>query len=118
MALGATVAASGGACLAMAESQSVAVLLVEGLAVASGILLTIGLLTPAASGLVGLGALAVAFVPGASMGSPCLPPPPASTLMAISGAAVMLTGPGAFSVDARLFGRREIVIPHERPGGP
>jgi hypothetical protein len=25
----------------------------------------------------------------------------------------MLLGPGALSVDARLFGRREIVIPHQ-----
>jgi hypothetical protein len=27
-------------------------------------------------------------------------------------AAVLCLGPGAFSVDARLFGRREVIIPH------
>lgn len=27
--------------------------------------------------------------------------------------AIALIGPGAFSVDARLFGRREILIPHD-----
>lgn len=27
--------------------------------------------------------------------------------------AVLLLGPGAFSIDARLFGRREIIIPHD-----
>jgi|SRR5215813_479651 len=29
-------------------------------------------------------------------------------------AAILFLGPGAFSVDARLFGRREILIPHAR----
>jgi hypothetical protein len=33
-------------------------------------------------------------------------------LMTIVAAAVAFLGPGAFSVDARLFGRREIIIPH------
>jgi hypothetical protein len=28
-------------------------------------------------------------------------------------AALVLLGPGAFSLDAHLFGRREIMIPHE-----
>jgi uncharacterized membrane protein YphA (DoxX/SURF4 family) len=31
--------------------------------------------------------------------------------LSIMSAALVLLGPGAFSVDARLFGRREIVIP-------
>jgi hypothetical protein len=37
----------------------------------------------------------------------------AFNLAAISGALVLL-GPGAFSLDARLFGRREIIIPDGR----
>ena len=37
----------------------------------------------------------------------------AFNLAAIS-AALVLLGPGAFSLDARLFGRREIVIPEGR----
>jgi hypothetical protein len=37
----------------------------------------------------------------------------AFNLAAISGALVLL-GPGAFSLDARLFGRREIIIPEGR----
>ena len=37
----------------------------------------------------------------------------ALNLAAIS-AALVLLGPGAFSVDARLFGRREIIIPEGR----
>jgi hypothetical protein len=37
----------------------------------------------------------------------------AFNLAAIS-AALVLLGPGAFSIDARLFGRREIIIPEAR----
>jgi hypothetical protein len=37
----------------------------------------------------------------------------AFNLAAIS-AALVLVGPGAFSLDARLFGRREIIIPEGR----
>ncbi len=102
----------------MPDAQSVAALAAECLAVVAGIFLVVGLLTPAAGAAAGLSALAVAFVPGVSRGQACLLGAPASTLVAVTGAVVMLTGPGAFSVDARLFGRREIVIPHERPGVP
>jgi uncharacterized membrane protein YphA (DoxX/SURF4 family) len=34
-----------------------------------------------------------------------------ATLAAVIAAAVVCLGPGAFSVDARLFGRREVIIP-------
>jgi hypothetical protein len=32
------------------------------------------------------------------------------------GLTIALLGPGAYSVDARLFGRREIVVPRARRG--
>jgi hypothetical protein len=35
----------------------------------------------------------------------------AAALVASDAAAIVLLGPGAFSVEARLFGRREIIIP-------
>jgi hypothetical protein len=37
-----------------------------------------------------------------------------AALVTSAAAAVVLLGPGAFSVDARLFGRREIVIAPDR----
>jgi uncharacterized membrane protein YphA (DoxX/SURF4 family) len=36
-------------------------------------------------------------------------------LVSIIAAAVICLGPGAFSLDSRLFGRREIIIPKARP---
>jgi hypothetical protein len=48
-----------------------------------------------------------------------LPPPTpnlfdarlSAILAAIMAAAIVFLGPGAFSLDARMFGRREIIIP-------
>lgn len=81
------------------------------LALAAGALLLTGLYTPLAGAAAGLGGPAAAL---------CLPTACAATLFdsrlaaAFAGAvavAVILLGPGAFSIDARLFGRREIIIP-------
>jgi uncharacterized membrane protein YphA (DoxX/SURF4 family) len=79
--------------------------------VTSGILLLIGLFTPAAGALAGLATLGVALS--------WFPPPArnlfdstlAAVLVADMCAALALLGPGAISVDCRLFGRREIIIP-------
>jgi len=82
------------------------------LAVASGALLLLGFLSKAACVLVGLGSIGVALS--------WFPAPPLNLFdtklsllfVIIMAAAIMLLGPGAFSFDARLFGRREIIIPH------
>lgn len=82
---------------------------------ASGVCLLIGLLTPFMSVLMGLASAgnAISWLS-----------PPAGNLfdgrltsleMLVMAAAIGLLGPGAFSLDARLFGRREIVIPPSPP---
>ncbi len=81
---------------------------------AAGILLLVGFLTPIAGAVVGFGGLGVALS--------LLPACPLSVFDskgAIVFAVAMLfgivvLGPGAFSLDARVFGRREIIIPPPR----
>lgn len=83
-----------------------------------GACLLVGFLTPIASILVGIATVGNAMS--------WLPPPPGNLFdsklvafeMIVMAAAMASLGPGAFSVDARLFGRREIVIPPSprRPG--
>jgi uncharacterized membrane protein YphA (DoxX/SURF4 family) len=77
----------------------------------SGACLLIGFLTPCVSVLIGIAIVGTAI---------SLLAPPAGNLfdgklasfeMIVIAAAMALLGPGAFSVDAYLFGRREIVIP-------
>jgi uncharacterized membrane protein YphA (DoxX/SURF4 family) len=81
------------------------------LGLAAGGSLLAGFLTPVAGVIVALGALGAAL---------SVLPPPASNLLdaklslifaGIITVAIVFLGPGAFSMDARLFGRREIIIP-------
>ncbi len=81
------------------------------LEIVSGTLLLLGLLTPISG--------AVAWLTGACVALsllPCSIPGVADARLAavyllVIVAAVVLLGPGAFSIDARLFGPREISIP-------
>jgi uncharacterized membrane protein YphA (DoxX/SURF4 family) len=85
------------------------------LALASGALLLIGYLTPFAGALAGLISLGRAFS--------WFPPPnlnlfearSTAALATVIAAALVCLGPGAFSLDGRLYGRREIVIPDTSP---
>jgi uncharacterized membrane protein YphA (DoxX/SURF4 family) len=84
------------------------------IAVAAGISLVAGFLTPIAAALVGLGAMGlwISLIPAPQ---PNLFPSKLliAFLAAVAGVIVLL-GPGAFSFDARLFGLREIIIPRSR----
>ena len=78
---------------------------------AVGLLLLIGFLTR----YVALGATVVAVVAGfswfAKTNVESMVTPMTSALSAVIAVSVACLGPGVWSVDARLFGRREIVIP-------
>jgi len=73
--------------------------------------LLIGCLTPVAGFLAKLISVSLAFswlppsVPNVLCGAP------AAIFLVVMAAAVLLLGPGGFSLDARWFGRREGVIP-------
>jgi hypothetical protein len=71
--------------------------------------LLIGLWTPVAGSLQALMSVAAALLPGSQNGE--------YLLHAVLGASLVLLGPGAWSVDARLFGRKRIDIT-PRPADP
>jgi len=73
-------------------------------AVAAGVFLLVGFLTPVISTII-LAAAILSLAAGQNSGVII------EIYAIILSAAVALLGPGAFSLDARLFGRREIVIP-------
>jgi uncharacterized membrane protein YphA (DoxX/SURF4 family) len=82
--------------------------------VAGGLIL-VGFLTPVAGFVVAAGAAGVEL----SLLPACMPTVFDSKISLIFGLTMLVTiigvGPGAISVDARVFGRREIVIPPRRP---
>lgn len=110
-AVGLSAAAGGIFCLSGPFNSSSEKLLLGLVLIISGTALTAGFLTPIAALLVGFCFLGIAL---------SWFPTPSWTLhgvklmasgMIITAVALALLGPGAFSFDGRLFGRREIVIP-------
>jgi uncharacterized membrane protein YphA (DoxX/SURF4 family) len=109
MAVGVSLVVHGGACL-VGEEHGRWALVVGLLAMVAGAALLIGFLTPLAAllaGLVSIGIALPSFIPNVFGVAP------ATIFLVVMAVAVLLLGPGAFSLDARLFGRREIVIPQD-----
>jgi len=69
----------------------------------AGIFLLVGLWTPVTGALVAIAEVWIAF---SRAGDPWIP-----IMLATLGAALAMVGPGAWSIDARLFGRKHIDIP-------
>lgn len=109
VALGATSAVEGGAHLFQRDGMTVAAAAAGILAVAGGVSLLLGCLTPLASILAASGGAAITFQ-GAPAALLLGGGPPPLLLLSVA-AAVVLLGPGAFSLDARLFGLRKVIIP-------
>jgi len=75
------------------------------LVLASAACLLLGFVTLVAAALIGLASLGFVFSTLSSI---------QNLDIAVLAIVIALLGPGAFSIDARLFGRREILIPRHR----
>ena len=111
---GGAAAAQGVVSLTRVSEPTVLTWIAAALAVTSGLALVAGFLTPASASAAGLTTLFIVAT-GA-------PPNPsvfidriAALLLVVDAAALALLGPGAVSLDARLFGRREIIVPQDPP---
>jgi uncharacterized membrane protein YphA (DoxX/SURF4 family) len=80
-------------------------------AVLCAIFLLFGLFTPIVSLLVAVGVVGMTLPWFSAQAKNLLSNNILTINTVISSLAILLLGPGAFSVDARLFGRREIIIP-------
>jgi uncharacterized membrane protein YphA (DoxX/SURF4 family) len=103
-AVGVTAILHGGGLLTANPNPSLAGWVAALVSVASGASLLAGFLTPIAGSAILAGALGAVF---ANRLESALTP----VLIVVLAAAVILLGPGALSFDARMFGRREIIIP-------
>ena len=99
-----TAAALAHSAVAHLEAASGSAALPELLAASLGIFVLVGLWTPAAGSLLAIVELWIAF---SSAGDGWT-----AILLATLGGTLAMIGPGAWSIDARLFGRKHIATPH------
>jgi uncharacterized membrane protein YphA (DoxX/SURF4 family) len=103
--------AQGGSYLAHGVEPTATSWALAGLAVLSGLGLVAGFLTPGAAAGVSMSTLAIAAVSTSPVGASLAAPWEGAWFVAADALALAMLGPGAHSIDAWLFGRREIVIP-------
>ena len=89
------------------EAPPLTTVVLQIIGVGAGILLLIGLWTPVAGALAAIVKVWIAFSRYFShSGDPWIP-----IIQAVLGAVLAMVGPGAWSIDARLFGRKRIDFP-------
>jgi uncharacterized membrane protein YphA (DoxX/SURF4 family) len=111
--VGGIAALQGAAYLTFAETPAPAVVMAALLAIASAIAILLGFVTPLAA--------FTAILSSVFLSTTVLPPSaPAVAVSAITpmfltadAVSLAMLGPGALSIDARLFGRREVIIPRD-----
>jgi uncharacterized membrane protein YphA (DoxX/SURF4 family) len=110
-AVGVTSVVQGGFYFAQSGNSTLETSVIGLLAILGGASILIGFLTPVVASLVGLVVIGIGcswFPPVArNLFDAALP----TVLLVTIAAAVVFLGPGALSIDARLFGRRQIIIP-------
>jgi uncharacterized membrane protein YphA (DoxX/SURF4 family) len=92
----------------LSEAASLATVVLHVIGIGAGLLLLIGLWTPVAGSLAAV--VKVWMVVSryfSHSGDPWIP-----ISLAVLGASLAMVGPGAWSIDARLFGRKHINIPN------
>jgi putative oxidoreductase len=89
------------------ETSPLTTIVLQTIGIGAGILLLIGLWTPVAGALAAIVKVWIAFSRYFShSGDPWIP-----IVQVVLGAVVAMVGPGAWSIDARLFGRKRIDFP-------
>ena len=105
------ISVSGQGIFYLAQSPTWASFVGAVLLIPCGLCVLIGFATPVASLVVSFGVLAISMSWLALPTGSLLDGKPALFELIVISLSIALMGPGSFSVDARLFGRREIVIP-------
>jgi uncharacterized membrane protein YphA (DoxX/SURF4 family) len=115
VAVGVTVAAQGVLYLSGVGHKTAGAEAIGVLMALIGAALVVGFLTPVAGLSAGLCVLGMAFSWFPAAPSILLDARLSLFVVAVTSTAIVLLGPGAFSLDGYLFGRREIVIPPRPP---
>ncbi len=113
-AVGIVVLIAGATGLIQRPDPTVEAWVIGSLAIASGITLLVGFLTPIAAALVGVIAMGTWMSMIPALSPSLFTSKPSCAFLAGVAAVIVLLGPGAFSFDARLFGLREIIISPSR----
>lgn len=115
--MGAAASVQGGLYLANVAEPTAFASVLGLLAVVAGTALVAGFLTPGSGAVAGLATIAIVATWAPSPASSLLIDRMTAVVVLADAAALALLGPGAHSLDAYIFGRREIIIPQSTESG-